>query len=106
MLLYGHYDVVPAGDESKWKSPPFEASEREGALFGRGSADSKANVLVHVGALRAWEGRPPVGIKLVVEGQEEVGSALTTYPPTHPDVFRADAMVIADMGRCGLGCPR
>src|SRR5690606_17129609 len=74
VLLYSHYDVVAAGDESKWTSPPFVATERDGAIFGRGSADSKANVLVHLGALRAWEGRPPVGVKLLIEGQEEVGS--------------------------------
>ena len=80
VLLYGHYDVVPAGDESKWESPPFEPTVRDGAMFGRGSADSKSNVIAHVGALRAWDGRPPVGIKLVIEGQEEVGSALNDYP--------------------------
>ena len=57
---------------------------RDGAIFGRGSADSKSNVIAHVGALRAWEGRPPVGIKLVIEGQEEVGSALNTYPADAP----------------------
>ncbi len=105
VLLYGHYDVVPAGDESKWKSPPFEPTVRDGAMFGRGTADSKANVIAHVGALRAWEGRPPVGIKLVIEGQEEVGSALNTYPQTHPEVFRADAMLIADMGSVRPGLP-
>jgi acetylornithine deacetylase/succinyl-diaminopimelate desuccinylase-like protein len=105
VLLYSHYDVVPVGDESKWESPPFEATERDGAIYGRGAADTKSNILMHVGALRAWEGRPPVGIKVVIEGQEEVGSAFTTYPPTHPDLFRADAMVIGDMGsfRPGMG---
>jgi acetylornithine deacetylase/succinyl-diaminopimelate desuccinylase-like protein len=105
VLLYGHYDVVPAGDDSKWESPAFEPTVRDGALFGRGAADSKSNVLAHVGALRAWEGRPPVGIKLVIEGQEEVGSALNTYPQTHPDLFRSDAMLIADMGSVRPGLP-
>ena len=105
VLLYGHYDVVPAGDESKWESPAFEPTVRDGAMFGRGTADSKSNVLAHVGALRAWEGRPPVGIKLVIEGQEEVGSALNTYPQTHPDLFRSDAMLIADMGSVRPGLP-
>lgn len=105
VLLYGHYDVVAAGEEEKWDSPPFEASERDGAIYGRGSADSKSNVLVHVGALRAWEGRPPVGIKLVVEGMEEVGSALSTYPLSDPEPFRADAMLIADMGSVRPGVP-
>ena len=76
-LLYSHYDVVPGGDEAKWRSPPFEATERDGAIYGRGAADTKSNILMHVGALRAWEGRPPVGVKIVIEGMEEVGSAFS-----------------------------
>lgn len=106
VLLYSHYDVVPAGDEALWSSPPFQAVERDGAIYGRGSADSKANIIAHVGALRAWDGRLPVGIKLVIEGQEEVGGgALTTYPPTAPEAFTADAMVIGDMGSVRPGVP-
>ena len=61
--------------------------------------------MAHIGALRAWEGRPPVGIKVVIEGQEEVGSALNDYPATDPALFRADAMVIADMGSVRPGVP-
>jgi acetylornithine deacetylase/succinyl-diaminopimelate desuccinylase-like protein len=105
VLLYSHYDVVPVGDESKWESPPFEASERDGAIYGRGTADTKSNILMHVGALRAWEGKPPVGIKVVIEGMEEVGSAFSTYPPSHPELFAADAMVIGDMGSFRPGVP-
>src|SRR5262245_25025965 len=105
VLLYSHYDVVPVGDESKWESPPFEATEREGAIYGRGAADTKSNILMHVGALRAWGGRPPVGIKLVIEGMEEVGSAFSTFPPSRPELFAADAMVIGDMGSFRPGVP-
>jgi cysteinylglycine-S-conjugate dipeptidase len=105
VLLYSHYDVVPVGDESKWKSPPFEASERDGAIYGRGSADSKSNILMHVGALRAWRGKPPVGVKIVIEGQEETGSAFSSYPPQQPALFAADAMVIGDMGSVRPGVP-
>ncbi len=106
VLLYSHYDVVPAGDEASWESPPFQATERDGAIFGRGTADSKANVLAHVGALRAWAGRPPVGIKLVIEGQEEVGSPLEEgYPSEHPAAFRADAIIVADAGSIRVGQP-
>ena len=106
VLLYSHYDVVPAGDESQWTSPPFEPTEREGALFGRGTADTKSNIMAHVGALRAWGGRPPVGIRIVIEGQEEIGGgALTTYPPTNPAMFAADAMIIGDMGSVRPGVP-
>jgi len=105
VLLYSHYDVVPAGDESKWTSPPFEPTERHGAIYGCGASDSKANVMAHVGALRAYNGNPPVGIKVVIEGQEEVGSAFNTYPPLDPERFRCDAMVIADMGSVRPGVP-
>jgi acetylornithine deacetylase/succinyl-diaminopimelate desuccinylase-like protein len=106
VLLYSHYDVVGAGDESAWVTPPFEPSERDGAVFGRGTADTKANLVAHVGALRAWDGRPPVGIKLIVEGDEETGgAALTAYPPTDPELFRCDAMLIADSGSVRPGVP-
>ena len=106
VMLYGHYDVVPAGDETLWNSPPFEATERDGAIYGRGAADSKSNLLVHVGALRAWGGKPPVGIKILIEGQEEVGSPLEDgYPARHPDLFQADAIVVADGGSIRAGQP-
>ena len=106
VLLYSHYDVVGAGDAASWSSPPFEATARGGAIYGRGAADSKANVLVHVGALRAWGGRPPVGVRLLIEGQEEVGSPLEEgYPAAHPDRFAADAIVVADGGSIRAGQP-
>ena len=106
VLLYGHYDVVPAGDEGAWQSPPFEATERDGAIYGRGAADSKSNLLLHVGALRAWGGRPPVGVKLLLEGQEEVGSVLEEgYPAQRPDLFAADAILVADGGSIRAGQP-
>src|SRR6478752_5982396 len=105
VLMYSHYDVVPAGDESLWTTPAFEPTERDGALYGRGTSDSKANVLMHVGALRAFDGRPPVGVKLVIEGQEEVGSALNLYPLENPAFFRSDAMLIGDMGSLRPGVP-
>jgi cysteinylglycine-S-conjugate dipeptidase len=105
LLLYSHYDVVPVGEELKWESPPFEATERDGAIYGRGTADTKSNILMHVGALRAWEGKPPVGIKVVIEGMEEVGSAFSAYPPSDPALFAADAMVIGDMGSFRPGVP-
>ena len=106
VLLYSHYDVVPAGDESLWETPPFEPTERDGAIYGRGAADTKSNIVAIVGALRAWGGRPPVGVKVVVEGQEEVGGgAFTTYPQQDPDRFAADVMLIADLGNVRPGSP-
>ena len=106
VLLYSHYDVVAAGDKTLWDSPPFEPSERDGAIYGRGAADSKSNVLMHVGALRAWQGRPPVGIKICIEGDEEIGSAaFPGYAAGNPELFRADVLVIGDMGSISPGVP-
>ena len=105
VLLYTHYDVVPAGDESLWDTAPFEPAERDGAIYGRGTADSKANILSIIGALRVYDGKPPVTVKLVIEGQEEFGSPFDNYPPSAPDLFRADAMVIADVGSVRPGSP-
>jgi acetylornithine deacetylase/succinyl-diaminopimelate desuccinylase-like protein len=105
VLLYTHYDVVGAGDEALWETPPFEAVERDGALYGRGTADSKANLVGIIGAIRAYDGRPPVGVTVVLEGQEEVGSPFDVYPPTMPELFRSDAMIIADVGSVRPGTP-
>lgn len=105
VLLYGHYDVQPPGDESLWLSPPFEPTPIEGGLRARGIADDKSNVIAHLGMLRAYGGRPPVGIKIVIEGQEEYGSAFDDYPPTDPERFACDAMVVADLGNLRPGTP-
>ncbi|MFI0723061.1 M20/M25/M40 family metallo-hydrolase [Streptomyces sp. NPDC021224] len=105
VLLYGHYDVQPPGDESLWLSPPFEPTPVEGGLRARGIADDKSNVIAHIGVLRAYGGRPPTGLKIVLEGQEEYGSAFDDYPPTDPARFACDAMVIADMGNLRPGTP-
>ncbi len=106
VLLYSHYDVVPAGDLDEWDTDPFEPVVKDGAMFGRGSADTKSNIVAHVGALRAWDGKPPVGIKIVIEGQEETGGgALTPYPPTNPELFASDVMIIGDMGSVEPGVP-
>lgn len=106
VLLYGHYDVVGAGDESLWETPPFVPTRIGDAIHGRGTADTKGNIVACAGAIRAWGGRPPVGIKVVVEGLEEVGGgAFTTYPQTDPARFASDVMVIADIGNIRPGTP-
>ncbi|WP_425835178.1 M20/M25/M40 family metallo-hydrolase [Streptomyces fractus] len=105
VLLYSHYDVQPPGDESLWKSPPFTPTAIEGGLRARGIADDKSNVIAHLGMLRAFGGRPPAGVKIVFEGQEEYGSPFDGYPPTDPDRFACDAMVIADLGNIRPGTP-
>jgi cysteinylglycine-S-conjugate dipeptidase len=96
VLLYAHHDVQPA-DPAGWASDPFEPVERDGRLYGRGAADDKAGVLAHVTALRAHDGRPPVGVTLFVEGEEEVGSpTFAAFLAAHRDRLRADVLVVAD----------
>nr|WP_246211330.1 dipeptidase [Phytoactinopolyspora alkaliphila] len=97
VLLYAHHDVQPTGPPADWTSPPFEPEERDGRLFGRGSADDKAGVMAHIAALRAFEGRPPVGVTLFVEGEEEVGSpTFTAFLEAYRDRLSADVIVVAD----------
>lgn len=105
VLLYAHYDVQPAGDLAAWHSDPFEPEERDGRLYGRGAADDKSGVAVHAAVLRAFEGRPPCTLRIIVEGDEEYGGSFEEYPPTNPAMFHADAIVIADTGNIEVGTP-
>ena len=68
VLLYAHYDVHPIGDAAAWTSPAFEPTERDGRLYARGSADDKGGIAVHLAALRVFDGKPPVGVKVFIEG--------------------------------------
>src|ERR671911_3168988 len=106
ILLYGHHDVQPPGRPEKWKTPAFEPTEREGRLYGRGTADDKAGVMAHVAALRAHRGDLPVGVVVFVEGEEEIGSgSLPTILERHGDRLRADAIVLADSTNWAIGEP-
>ena len=97
VLLYAHHDVQPPGDPADWDSDPFHPAEREGRLFGRGAADDKAGIAVHLAALRAHGDRLPVGVTVLVEGEEEIGSpTMAEFLATHADRLRADAVVFAD----------
>jgi cysteinylglycine-S-conjugate dipeptidase len=106
VLLYAHHDVQPAGDEEEWTSPPFEPTERDGRLFGRGSCDDKAGIALHQAALLAHDRRPPVGVKVFLEGEEEVGSPnLNRFLKRFSDELRADVIVLADVTNWRIGVP-
>lgn len=108
VLLYAHYDVQPPLDEDAWISPPFELTEREGRWYGRGAADCKGGVIMHLTALRALKehGGVPVNVKVIVEGSEEQGTGgLERYAEAHPELLAADAIVIGDAGNFRVGLP-
>lgn len=106
VCLYAHHDVQPTGDVVLWTSPPFEATERNGRLYGRGAADDKGGFAAHLAALRAFDGKPPVGVTLFIEGEEEIGSpSLRTLLERHADALRADVFIIADSGNWEVGTP-
>lgn len=108
VLLYAHYDVQPPLDESAWISPPFELTERDGRWYGRGAADCKGGFIMHLLALRALEadGGVPVSVKVIAEGSEEQGTGgLEQYAEAHPELLRADTIVIGDTGNFRVGLP-
>ncbi|MGW0843865.1 M20/M25/M40 family metallo-hydrolase [Streptomyces sp. NPDC002787] len=108
VLLYAHYDVQPPLDETAWVSPPFELTERDGRWYGRGAADCKGGVIMHLLALRALKanGGVPVNIKVIAEGSEEMGTGgLQRYAEAHPEVLAADTVVIGDAGNFRAGLP-
>ena len=106
VLLYAHYDVQPTGDIEAWTSPAFEPTERDGRLYARGSADDKGGVALHVAALRVFDGKPPVGVKVFIEGEEEVGSpSMPTLLDRYRDELAADVYVVADSVNWEVGKP-
>lgn len=109
ILFYGHYDVQPAEPLELWTSPAFEPAVRDGKLYGRGTADDKGQVHIHIKALEALkksQGKLPINIKVIVEGEEEVGSvSLWDFVAQNKDRLKADALIVSDTSMLAPGVP-
>ena len=109
VLLYCHYDVQPPLGEELWDVPVFELTEKDGRWYGRGSADCKGNIVMHLTALRALQqarGGFPCGIKLISEGSEEQGTGgLEAFVPENVELLRADTILVVDTGNAAVGIP-
>lgn len=109
VLVYGHYDVQPAEPLELWTSPAFEPAVRNGKLYGRGTADDKGQLHIHLKALEALQrvhGKLPVNVKVLIEGEEEVGSKnLWSFVRQNQDRLVSDALVLSDTSMLAPGVP-
>ncbi|MFO0865548.1 MAG: M20/M25/M40 family metallo-hydrolase [Gemmataceae bacterium] len=109
VFLYAHHDVQPVNYEGDWKSPPWELTEREGRLFGRGAADDKGAIVTQLGAVAAWlqtTGSLPCNVKMLVEGEEEVGSKnLQGFFQEHRERLLSDVIIVCDTSNIDTGLP-
>ena len=108
-LVYGHYDVQPPEPLELWTSPPFEPTKREGNLYARGATDDKGQLFTHVKSAEAWikvEGRLPINLKFLIEGEEEVGSEnVEKFIAENPRRLACDCVVVSDSAQLAPGMP-
>lgn len=109
VLLYAHHDVQPVGELALWETEPFTAVEKDGRLYGRGAADDKAGIMVHLAALQAMldaGADSGVGVTFFIEGEEEAGSpTFRTFLERHREKLAADVIVVADSANWRIGVP-
>lgn len=110
VLCYGHYDVQPPDPLELWKSPPFEPSIRDGNIYARGACDDKGQMYMHVKAAQALhvmhDGKLPVNLKFLIEGEEEVGGeSISKYVPQNKDKLKADVALVSDTELFADGIP-
>jgi acetylornithine deacetylase/succinyl-diaminopimelate desuccinylase-like protein len=109
VLCYGHYDVQPADPLDEWKSPPFEPTVRDGNIYGRGTADDKGQMYMHIKAIEALQavnGTLPLNVKFLVEGEEEVGGeSIAKYVAENPARLKADVALVSDTELFAEGIP-
>lgn len=109
VLVYGHYDVQPVDPIDLWESPPFEPTIKNGKIYARGATDDKGQVFMHFKSVEAFfktAGTPPLNIKYVIEGEEEIGSEhLESFINEHADLLKCDAVLISDTSLYAPGVP-
>jgi acetylornithine deacetylase/succinyl-diaminopimelate desuccinylase-like protein len=106
VILYGHYDVQPAPAEQGWTTDPWTPTRKDdGRIYGRGAADDKSGIAVHLGTLAAFDGKPPCTVKVVIEGMEETASNLEALVEDRPELFDCDVFVMCDTGNLRVGEP-
>ena len=105
IMMYAHYDVQPAPPAQGWKTDPWIPVEKKGRVYGRGAADDKSGIMLNAASVKVFEGNPPVGVKVLVEGKEETAGHLRSFVGENPGLFRCDAFVIADSGNLEEGVP-
>jgi acetylornithine deacetylase/succinyl-diaminopimelate desuccinylase-like protein len=106
VMLYAHYDVQPAPPEQGWTSDPWTATRKDdGRIYGRGAADDKGGLVVHLGTVRLFDGKPPCTVKLILEGMEETDSNLEAFVQVNPERFACDLFIVCDMGNLRVGEP-
>ena len=106
VLLYAHHDVQPPGPADQWETAPFEPFERDGRMYGRGTADDKVGIALHLASIRAFGDDLPVNVKVFIEGEEEIGSKhLVDFLDAYTDLLASDAIIIGDAGNWRVGVP-
>jgi acetylornithine deacetylase/succinyl-diaminopimelate desuccinylase-like protein len=106
VVLYAHYDVQPAPPEQGWTTDPWTATRKDdGRIYGRGAADDKGGLVVHLGTIRIFDGQPPCTVKLILEGMEETDSNLEAFVEANPELFACDLFIVCDMGNLRVGEP-
>jgi len=105
VMMYAHYDVQPAKKADGWETDPWTPVEKNGRIYGRGTADDKSGIVITAASLAVFKGKTPVGVKVLIEGEEETNSHLDAFVAEHPDLFRCDLFIIADMGNISAGVP-
>lgn len=106
VVLYAHHDVQPPGPDDIWDTDPFEPTEKDGRLYGRGTADDKCGIAIHLSTIRVLAADLPVTVKVFVEGEEEIGSEhLDEFLEAYADLLSCDAIIIADGGNWRVGTP-